>query len=709
MTKKKPNRKKYQKHRKRKRTPKSFVWRWLLVFFILALVLLSLYLLYLNSIVTRQFNATEWSVPSRIYAQSLNLYPGQEITLKQLVRMLRLSSYRHDRQASTQGSFSIHGHFVMISVRAFYRPDGRYVKARMLRVYFANNRISKLLSKNKRLTHAELDPMLIDMIGDGEGRYLIRYQDIPKKLKQAIIASEDKHFYQHLGVDIVGIARSFLANIKAGRIVQGGSTITQQVVKNYFLYPQKTLWRKFNEILMALILEYHYSKQEILTAYVNQVYLGQDKQLAIHGFALAAESFFRRTLQQLSLAQIATLTGLVKGPNYYHPRRHPKRAMQRRNYVLKRMFDDGYISQKQYQKARNQPLGIRNYQPLKPSRFPAFTQWVRALLVKHLDSLTLKHQGLRIYTSLKPWIQIPLQRSFSKSINRLQTQQDVRLQGAMVVSERGSARVVAMLGSRKSADIHFNRAINSQRPIGSLVKPAVFLTALTKGYAPSSLIDDSRIQVKLNRNRSWLPENFDKKSHGRVSLLEALSNSYNQATVRLGMKLGLDAVIQTLHFLGIEKKIQPYPAILLGSLSLSPLQVLQMYQTIADNGFYRPLVGIEGILDKHNKVVDTPFTGRHKSFRFSGQKINQLQQMLYQVVAAGTARKLWQWYPGWSEVMAKTGTSNDFRDSWFVGINQRHNAVVWLGNDHNLSVGLSGARGAMKVWADAMRSIYSVK
>ncbi|MFK5892837.1 MAG: penicillin-binding protein 1B [Pseudomonadota bacterium] len=682
-------------------------WFWF-VLFVLVIIFIA-YIFYLNYQIQSRFSASRWFLPAKVYAANLVLTPGLKLSLKQLEQELKFSSYRKDKKASTQGSYSQHGNSLLISVRGFYLASGVYQKSQLVRVSFTAKKISSINQQknSRRLAKFILDPALISNFGikTTEDRHLVSQKQVPELLVKAIIATEDQHFYWHPGVDPIGIFRAFYYNFRAGRTVQGGSTVTQQLVKNYFLSSEKSLQRKINEALMALILEYHYSKKEIMTAYINQVYLGQDKQRAIHGFALASEYFFRRSIKQISLPQIATLVGLVKGASYYNPRKHPKRAAKRRNLVLKLMFNEGYISNKQYLRASKATLGIRHFVSHSRSRFPAFTQAVKNELLEHFSISELQQNGLRIFTTLKPWVQRKAQKDLKKAVAVLQRKQGKKpvLQAAMIISETNNSNIVALIGGKKSSNFNFNRAIDIKRTIGSLVKPAIYLTAFKQGYQNHSIIDDSPIKVKLSDKNYWYPRNFSHKSHGKVSLNTALSHSYNIASVRLGLTIGLDKVLQTLRLLGVKQQLPIYPSVLLGALSMSPYAVNQFYQTIANQGIYLDLTSISGVLDKDNKKIKLVL--QEKSLRFSKTVIKMLTNSLKQVVQQGTAKSIKKLLPGVLNLSAKTGTSNKNRDSWFVAYNDQYVATVWLGNDQNLPIKYTGSTGALQVWANVMKDL----
>lgn len=669
-------------------------------------IFLSLYTLYLDSIIKEKFEGRRWAIPAKVYARSLEIYPGVKMTASQLEKELQLAGYRRDKQSSTQGSYSRNGQLIEIVTRQFKFPDGE-AASQKLRIRFNRSSITSVYEpKQKRnLALVRLDPALIGSLHPKlhEDRLLLTQEEIPDRLKETLLAVEDRNFYQHYGIDPKGIARAIWMNIKAGATVQGGSTLTQQLVKNYFLTKERTLVRKANEAIMSLLLEYHYSKGEILTAYINEVYLGQDGRRAIHGFALASEYYFKRPINQLSLSQMSLLVGLVKGPSWYNPRKHPQRAKQRRNTVLKVMLTQGKISEKHYHKAVKSGLGNSRRLSLNSSPFPAFLDSVKNQLQQNYNQDDLTGKGLRIFTTLDPQVQWAAEKALASQIKRVNKKLQAHLQGAVIVSRRNSAEILAIVGGKNSQEGDFNRAIHARRPIGSLIKPAVYLTALEQGYTLSSLLQDKAFVAKSVKGKLWQPKNFDKKEHGSVPLHVALAQSYNLSTARLGMDIGVDKVLDTVRKLGVETDALPYPAVLLGSLTLSPLQVSQMYQTLADQGFYSPLHTILSVQDENNNSLQQ-YPIRVEQ-RVDAALTYLINANLQEVVSMGTGKGLSNYLPASYHIAAKTGTTNELRDSWFAGFGNNLVSVVWLGRDDNEPAGLTGSSGALKVWGKMMKQL----
>ena len=532
---------------------------------------------------------------------------------------------------------------------------------------------------------------------------MIQLEDAPQNLIDALIAIEDRDFYDHHGISPKGIARAMVANIKAGGFVQGGSTLTQQLIKNFYLTSDRSLVRKLLEMPMAILLESHYSKDEILEAYLNEVYLGQDGARAIHGFGLGANYFFAQPIQELKLHQVALMAGMVKGPSYYDPRRHPERAKARRNLVLKVLFEQGEITQQQYQQASTAALDIVEKGTLLKEAYPAYLDLVKRQLRRHYRDEDLNSEGLRVFTSLDPITQSQAETALKSTIDNLEKgygKKVEKLQGSMVVTDPQTGEVLAVIGDRNTRYKGFNRALDALRPIGSLVKPAVYLAALEQGYTLSTTIDDSPYSLTQANGQTWQPQNFDKQSHADVELIEALAHSYNISTARLGMEVGLDKVIDTLVRLGVKRRFDAYPSLLLGAQGLSPLEVATMYQTIAANGFQMPPRSIRTVTDSEGNALSSyPFQLKQT---VDSDDIFLLQTAMQEVTHSGTARSIYQTLPATINVAGKTGTSDDQRDSWFAGFSANRLAVVWLGQDDNSPLPFTGSGGALKVWKQFM-------
>ncbi len=670
-----------------------------------------IYAAFLDVEIRRQFEGKRWALPARVFARPLELYADQELTAQALEQELRLLRYRKSERTAATGTYSRHGQRITINSRGFMFWDGEE-PAQGMRVDFSDGRVSGVRdsSDGSELGLVRLEPVPIANIypTHKEDRILVQLDQVPQLLIYALMSVEDRRFYDHNGLDFTGLARAMLANLKARRAVQGGSTLTQQLVKNFFLSNERTLRRKVNEAIMALLLEWHYSKDEILQAYINEIYLGQDGQRAIHGFALASQFYFERGLNELQTEQIALLVALVKGPSYYEPRRHPQRAKQRRDLVLDLMEKNKFIGPVEAAQAKASALSVTRAAPSGTTPFPAFVQLVRQQLARDYQEEDLRSEGLVIFTSLDPLTQVKAERAMKKRLQDLERQRGLaqdELQAAVVISGVDTGEVLALIGGRDPQYAGFNRALEAQRPVGSLIKPVVYLTALNnpRDYTLATLLDDEPLTLAAASDQPWSPENYDHEYHGQVMLRDALVYSYNVSTARLGLAVGLEGIIANLQRMGLTRPVEPYPSLLLGAVDLSPFEVSQLYQSIAASGYRVPLSAIRAVVDSEGRPLQRYPLKLEKAV--DPASVYLVTAAMHEVTRQGTARSLQYDLPQQLKVAGKTGTTNELRDSWFAGFSDEHLMVVWVGRDNNQPSGLTGSSGALRVWADIMRSI----
>jgi len=697
---------KRNKAKRRNKKKSSWLRRWLIRTGLLSCLVVAVYSVYLDYVVRHEFAGKRWAVPARVYGRPLELYPGAALIPAQLLDELKRLGYSKTRYPHQAGSYSQNGNRFLVHVRPFVFWDGQE-PGQILDLQFSAEQLSSLKTvSGEPVGLARLDAPAVGSIypTHNEDRVLVKRSELPKRLVQGLVAVEDRSFYQHYGVDAKAIARAMWANIRARSVVQGGSTLTQQLVKNFFLTRERSLWRKANEALMALLLERRYGKDEILEAYANEIYLGQDGKRAIHGFGLASHFYFKRPLHELNLPRLALLVALVRGPSYYDPRRHPERAKKRRNLVLNIMRDQGVITDKEAKYAATTSLGVTGDKGSSSGRFPAFMDFVRRQLHRDYRGEDLTSEGLRIFTTLDPWVQQQAEKALTEQLRYLEGGKK-GLESAAVIAGSQSGEVLAVLGGRAPGFAGFNRALDAVRPIGSLVKPAVYLAALMQPerYNLLSPLEDTPLSVKSRNGDIWTPKNYDKRSHGTVQLHQALARSYNMATVRLGMSVGLDQVADRLQDLGLKRPVSIYPSLLLGAISLTPLEVTQIYQTLASGGFHSPLRAIREVLTAEQQPLQRyPLTVKQA---VPANAVYLVNLALQEVVRSGTARALAQYISPQMNLAGKTGTTDDLRDSWFAGFSGDKVAVVWVGRDDNKSAGLSGSAGALRVWGKIMQRI----
>jgi penicillin-binding protein 1B len=670
-----------------------------------------LYTLYLDFTIRQQFEGKRWELPARVYARPLELFSGQDLQLKDVVRELQAIGYQRRANPRQGGSYRQVGNELQLVTRQFDFWDGTE-PSRHLTLRFDGAKLMDLREQGSgaNVDIARLEPMLMGGIypSHNEDRLLVQLEEVPPLLVKSLIAVEDRDFYQHHGIAPRAIARALWANLRAGKTVQGGSTLTQQLVKNFFLTRERSLVRKLNEAVMSLLLEWHYDKEEILQAYLNEVYLGQSGKHGVHGFGLASRYYFGRHINEINLSQMAMLVAIVKGPSYYDPRRHPQRALERRNLVLSLLLEQGFIDKAAYARARRSKVVLIPKPSTSASDYPAYLELVRRQLRRDYRDEDLRSEGLQIFTAFDPHVQWQTERAMSHRIQSLEKQRRLpakKLQGAAIVTAIDNGEVLAVVGDRTPRNSGFNRALDAVRPIGSLMKPAVYLTALEdpEHYSLASLLDDSRLVMETENGEQWQPANYDKTYHGQVLLHDALVHSYNVSTVRLGQRVGLDKIADSLKRLGVFREVHRYPSLPLGTAAFSPIEVAQMYQVFAAGGFYSPLRSIREVLDAKGKPLQRyPLTVKQA---FDPAAIYLLNHALRAVVEEGTAKGLRSRLPADLIVAGKTGTTDDLRDSWFAGFSGAHMAVVWMGMDDNKAASLTGASGAMQAWADIIKGI----
>ena len=677
--------------------------------FVLLTVFIA-YVFYLDFEIRSQFDGKKWSIPARVYARPLDIYVGKPLSEEQFDFELKTSGYRLDQGNIESGTYQKLGSIYRVVTRGFDFWDG-HQPPRYIEIKFDEGFITEVYDFRDKTDIAivRLEPATIGRIypAHREDRMLVKREDVPEQLIKALLVIEDRQFYSHFGLNPKAILRAALANIKAGSVVQGGSTLTQQLVKNFFLTKKKSIWRKMNEAIMALLLEVHYKKDEILEAYLNEIYLGQDKKRAIHGFGLASHFYFDKPIYNLELSEMATLVAMVKGPSYYDPWRNSKRLLKRRNTVIDLLTEQESITAYEAKTAKAKSLGVIKRNKLLTSYYPAFMDLLRRQLQQDYNKDDLTTEGLQIFSTFDPYVQNVTEKVVIAKIKQLDSARKLNdnLQAAVIVTNTNNADVIAMVGDKQPTYAGFNRALDALRPVGSLIKPAIYLTALkqAKSYSLVTPLDDKAITLKAEDGKLWSPRNYSGDSHGEIPLFQALIHSYNQATVRLGLSLGFESIVSTLRDLGIQRDIPPYPSMLLGAVAMTPLEVAQMFQTLSGEGFVTPLHTITTVLTAKGEPLKHYPVKIKQSIDETSVRI--LNSALHEVTRQGTAKSLSWRLPKELSVAGKTGTTNDSRDSWFAGFSGEHLIVSWVGTDDNRSTGLTGASGALPIWSDIMKQI----
>lgn len=696
----------------RRRSFGAWLLRWGFLLIVAAALGATLYAVHLDRVVRGKFEGKRWALPARVYARPLEVYLDRPLTAEQLQAELVRLNYRAEETAGDAGTgtYDRSGDRLTVATRGFRFWDGTE-PPRRLQLVIEKGRVAEIrdLSDASAPALVRLEPALIASIypSHNEDRVLVKRKDLTELLVRTLLAVEDRSFYSHAGVDPRGILRAGYHNLRAGGVVEGASTLTQQLVKNFYLTSDRTMARKLNEASMALLLERRYTKDDILEAYANEIYLGQDGSRAIHGFGLASSFYFNRQLDELTIPEVALLVGLVQAPSSLDPRRFPEAALKRRNLVIDIMVRDGVITGADAVQAKAEPLGLRDGGGRPTGDYPDFVALVRRQLQRDYRDEDLRSEGLQVFTTLDPLIQGAVEAALPKRLRELEKSRGLpagTLETAAVVTSVANGEVLALAGGRQAGYAGFNRALDTVRSIGSLVKPAVYLAALSdpKRYTLTSSIPDQPYSLRVG-GEVWSPKNYDHSVNGAVPLYQALARSLNLATVHLGMSIGVKQVAETLYRLGAQRRITEVPSIMLGSVSLSPLEVAQMYQTIAAGGYRAPLRAIREVMDVGGRPLNRyPLAVEAVVDPRAAYLTGWAMQ---QVVRAGTARWLGERLPAGLTMAGKTGTTDDMRDSWFAGFSGDKVAVVWLGRDDYKPTGFAGGTGALRVWAEFMLAI----
>lgn len=695
---------------KRSKRPRRFILLKLgLILGLLTAMVVGGFYLVLSKQIEDRFGSRRWSIPATIFSDSVLCYPGQHLPQSELERMLVERRYREvEGREPRAGEYRIAGSGITVFFRKF-EFSGKNLPARKVEMQFRKNLLSSMKTVGQPLPFLELEPIVISRLfgKQRESRHLINIAQAPNDLVQAVVAIEDHRFFDHRGIDWIGTLRALWVDLRAGRVVQGGSTITQQLVKNYFLQPEKTLRRKALEAAMAVILEARYSKNEILEMYLNEIFLGQRGSVAIHGMGEAALAFFGRNVEDLTLAEAATLAGLIQAPSAYSPYRRPDTCKKRRNVVLKRMLELGKVSRNRYEQARVEPLRLIG-RPLPLKVAPYFVETVRQQLEQLYSPEVLASEGLTVHTSLQPEIAFAAKQAVQNGLADLEKKyprlkragEKSPLQAALVVVQPKTGQVLALVGGRDFQQSQYNRALLAHRQPGSAFKPFVYLAALDR-FQVISKVDDRQIAYRVE-GKSWTPRNYNGKYRGPVTLQVALAKSLNAATVNLAMSVGLDSIIETAHRLGIQSPMKSYPSLALGAFEVTPFELAGAYAALDNDGqkpfllSLKQVVTPEGQVEQSRHFSMTPATTPAKAFL-----VTHMLEGVFQFGTARGARARGIDFP----CAGKTGTTSDYRDSWFVGYSTDLLALVWVGFDDNRSTYLSGSSGALRIWERFMGSL----
>ncbi len=662
--------------------------------------------LYFASQLNENMTGRKWDLPSRLYPTVLTLAVQQRIPPGPLARSLEAMGYIQAKPVQNPGEYreAGPGHYYVRPRAAWHGLEG--VLNETLEVQVKNGLVVGLqVFKGRALTRAIIPPVSFAEIRspDQEIRRLVRYRDLPKHLVDAVIAIEDQRFYRHFGIDPRGLARALYINVTRGNRSQGGSTLTQQLAKNYFLTHEKTLDRKVKEIFYALALERKYSKDEILELYLNEIYLGQRGSVALSGMGQAAYAFFSKDVRQLTLEESALLAGIIQAPNFYAPDRHLERAKARRDVVLKKMLEQGSITEAAFKAAQKQPVRLRPG-PYVGRTAPFFVDFVHEQLGSKFPDATFNTEGFTLETTLDLRMQQIAERVLAERLSKIDGSSRAPLEGALVVLEPATGRILAMVGGRNYSSSQFNRVSQAHRQPGSVFKPLVILAALqARGTAlgPTTILKDEPLTLQID-GKEWSPQNNDLQYHGDVSLRQVIEQSLNVPTVRLAHDVGIERVVKLLRTLDITSPLKPAPSLALGAFEVTPLEVAAAFTVLATPGVLHAPYAIQRMRDREGLVLlEHKAESRQVA---SAAEAFMIRDMMRGVLDRGTGKSARTM--GYSfKAAGKTGTTNDNKDAWFVGFDADLLCVVWVGSDQAASTGLTGGKAALPIWVEVMQQI----
>jgi penicillin-binding protein 1B len=698
---------------------KDFLWRHSAG---LALLVMVAFVVFLGSVgftyvvVTRKFDSSRrWDLPSRVYSDATPLVPGVNAPRSLLEPKLNHVGYHEVRnRVANPSEYRYVNGSLEIYLQRFDYPDMEF-RALPVAVDFDQGEVTEIrrLSDGVRLRGIRIEPELITSIynNEMEDRLPVSLSAVPKVVTDAIIATEDRNFYHHEGISIRGTLGALITDLRQGSWTHGGSTLTQQLVKNLYLNPERTWRRKITEALMAVLLEARYSKNEILEAYVNEIYLGQNGAVQIIGVEQASQVYFGKHVTYLTLPEAATLAGIIRSPNVLSPLKYPERAKPRRDTVLGLMKNQEQITEAEYEAAVASPLAVTRF-PKTSRSAPFFVDFVMKQLRETYPETQLKTEGLRIFTTLDMLMQRSAEQALNAGIGDLDKRYSylrkspTPLEGVVLTIQPGTGYVKALVGGRNYSKTQFNRAIQARRQPGSLFKPFVYVTAMDpsrgqQALTAASILDDSPISIRTG-NSVWEPQNYDNHYHGRVSVRTALAHSYNIPAVRAAMDAGVPNVIKEASAIGIESRLQPYPSMALGSFEVTPLEIAYAYSAFANLGVKAEPISILAVSTRDGKLLESREV---KMKRVAPASIcyvmNNILQDVFNYGTAAKARSL-----GFERPFAgKTGTTSNYRDAWFIGYSPRILSLVWIGFDDGHSVRLAGGDACVPIWTAYMNGI----
>jgi penicillin-binding protein 1B len=673
----------------------------------------------LDQQLVERFEGKRWEIPSKIYSDSFTVYVGSQASPLALVERLDHLDYRRvDAAPSRAGEYRYQPSERRLEVylRDFAYPSGA-LQGFVTRLDLSSGAVAAItrLDTGQAIESVDLEPEILAGIYDeaAEERRVVKLAEVPKILVQAVLAAEDKRFLEHHGIDLRGVFRALLANLRSGRVVQGGSTLTQQLIKNFFLSGSRTLERKLTEATMALLAEWHYGKLEILETYLNEIYLGQRGSRGLYGIWEGAQFYFGKELKDLTVGEAAMLAGLIRSPGRLSPGRNPAAAKLRRDEVLRALLDAGDINSEEFQHAIAEPLPER-LPATESTEAPYFVDYVRSELEERYSTSSLTSEGFRIFTTLDPFLQSQAETAVAHGLAALEKRHPAlrkkreTLQASLLVVQPHTGEIKAMVGGRSYGESQFNRVTEAQRQPGSVFKPIVFVAALEEEeqqgastFLPTRRIADTPF-TWLYEGRQWSPENYHQEYHAEVTIRQALELSLNSATARIAQEVGLERIHDVAVRLGLPESLPKVPSMVLGGVEVTMYDVAEAFATIANLGFRTEPSAVRAVLDGEGNPIDRATLGASQAI--SPRVAYLVTTMMQGVVDRGTAHQIRSAGLGFAAA-GKTGTTNEGRDAWFVGFTPDLLVVVWVGFDRDEMLGLSGAQAALPIWIEFMKAV----
>ncbi len=716
--KKRPRRRRYSKRRLR-------ITAFLLTLFSLFVFYATAVLIYhyfdFSRRIDQRLRGERENKPAWVYARPLELHVGQRIAAEEVVSLLNAIRYQKTSgKLEAPGTFNTPAGEVRLHIRRRI-PTGGYASGAKVRLSFRDKWIEDIrkIAGDGRITRVELEPVPVTPLfgKDRAKQRWVPLEDVPKHLIQAVVATEDRRFFEHTGLDPIGILRAAWEDVQAQEIRQGGSTLTQQLVKNYFLTPERTVRRKLLEAYLAIILESRASKEEILELYLNDVYLGQRGSFSINGVGQASRVFFGKDVKNVALDEAALLAALIRSPNGASPFRHPDLARERRNVVLEQMAGLGLVTERDAKFASSKPVGVARTS-VDSGEAPYFIDTLRRELLSRYSPESLQHEGLAVHSTMDYNLQVAAQRAVVEGLAEIKNKlpkgrADGTAQAALIALNPMNGDVLAMVGGRSYGESQFNRAVDARRQPGSAFKPFVYLSAFELTYeqvhsggspsivfTPSTVVEDTPTTFRYGK-RSWSPQNYSRRFEGTVTLRQAMAKSLNVSTAKVGEKVGFQRVVDLWDSLGMPSRLEPYPSLVLGTFEVTPLELATAYAVIANGGTRVEPRYFTSVQDSEAATVDAPEHDRN--WVVHAETAFLVTDLMRSAIDQGTGREIRA--RGFkADAAGKTGTTDDTRDAWFVGFTPDVLAVVWVGYDDNRKLGLTGGQAALPIWTRFMKS-----